>query len=334
MKQIKIKALLFLAIIMGLTSCLKEDPLNIDTSQGPKNMVEFANTGDNVSTASSTYPRFTTDLGSVGSGQTVEFNVNVSYSGVEVAPQDITVNIEVDAAALTQFNTENSSNYIIPPADVFTLPTTAVIKKGERQAQIKVGITNTSNFDFNVNYALPLKIVSATIGTISRNFGKAVYSFSARNAFDGIYHMDATAPMVDVTSASLFGWYDIDMQLITFTGNSIALYDGINYTSAYGHPIRSGTPASSTGSYYGAFSPVFYFDAAGTITEVGNYYGANAGGNLRSAVIDPSGVNKATFNADGSIKSFEVSYIMTQSVTTPDSPRTYFHEKFTYVEPR
>jgi hypothetical protein len=205
-----------------------------------------------------------------------------------------------------------------------------VIKQGQHQATVEVAVTNNSSFDFNVNYALPLKIVSATKGTISSNFGKAVYSFSARNAYDGIYTMSATAPMVDVLNAGLTGWYPIDMQLITYTGNSVALYDGINYVDAYGHPIKSGT----SGSYYGTFSPVFFLYATGKITSVTNYYGQNAGGNKRSAELDPTGVNQATFNADGSIKSFEVSYIMTQSVSTPNAPRTYFHEKFTYVGPR
>ena len=143
--------------------------------------------------------------------------------------------------------------------------------------------------------------------------------------------MSATAPMVDVTNATLTGWYPIEMQLITYTGNSIALYDGINYVNDYGHPIRS---LPSSYSYYGSFSPVFFFDATGKITSITNYFGQESGGNKRSAVLDPTGVNQATFNADGSIKSFEVSYIMTQSVSTPMAPRTYFKEKFTYVGPR
>lgn len=330
MKTNKLLYILAGALLIGNSSCLKGDHMNIDTDNGPKNVVEFANTGDNVSGSSSTYPRFTTDLGSVGSGETVEFNVNISFSGVDVAPSDITVNIAVDPDALATYNTENATSYTNPPTEIYTVPTTAVIKKGTRQAQIKVGITNNASFDFNKNYALPLKIASTSHGTISGNFGKAIYSFSARNAFDGIYLMEATSPMVDVTSASLVGWYPIEMQLITYTGNSIALYDGINYTAAYGHPIKSGT----SGSYYGSFSPVFFFDNSGNITSVTNYYGQNSGGNMRSAFLDPTGVNKATFNSDGSIKSFEVSYIMTQSVSSPDLPRTYFHEKFTYIEPR
>lgn len=332
MKRININLLLCLGVVLlSLVSCLKSGPMNADPSKTTSNVVEFANTGDNVSGANSTYPRFTKDLGSVGAGKSVTFNINLSYSGAEYPSSDITVTLGVDAAALATYNTENGTSYVVPPADVCTFPATAVIKQGTHVVQVQATVTNTVNFDFNKNYALPLKIVSATSGTISSNFGKAIYSFSARNAYDGIYTMSATAPMVDVLSAGLGGWYPIKMHLITYTGNSVALYDGVPiYTPVYGHPILSGT----SGSYYGAFSPVFYFDNTGKITSVGNYYGVNAGGNMRSAEIDPAGVNKATFNTDGSIKSFDVDYIMTQSVSTPNSPRTYFHERFTYVSSR
>jgi len=330
MKRTNIPVFIFSVLLFSLAGCLKERPRNADPDKGARNVVEFENTGDNVSGSTSTYPRFTSDLGSVKTGQTVKFNLNVSYSGADVAPQDITVNVEIDPSLLTTYNTQNGSNYEIPPTAIYTLPTSITIKKGERIAQVQVGITNNSSFDFNKNYALPLKIASASMGTISSNFGKAVYSFSARNSYDGLYLMEATKPMVDVTSTSLTGWYPIEMQLITYTGNSVALYDGINYVDAYGHPIKSGT----SGSYYGSFSPVFFFDNTGKITSVTNYYGQESGGSKRSAVLDPTGVNKATFNTDGSIKSFEVSYIMTQSLTTPMAPRTYFSEKFTFKGPR
>jgi len=325
MKQTKI-ILFFLSFLsLTLASCLKESVMNIDP-ENSVNIIEFANTGDNVAGSSSTYPRFTTDLGVVEAGKTANFNINVSYAATEVAPEDITVNIAVDTALLTTFNEQNGTDYSVPPSEIFTMPTSAVIKKGERVAQVQVVVANNSSFDFNENYALPLSITSASTGTISGNFGKAVYSFAARNYLDGVYTMEETAPMKDITSPSFTGWYPIDMQLITYTGNSVALYDGINYVDAYGHPFLSG----ESGSYYGSFSPVFYFDETGKITSVTNYYGQESGGSKRSAVLDPTGVNQATFNADGSIQSFEVSYIMTQSVASPMAPRTYFHEKFTY----
>ncbi|MBV8253340.1 MAG: DUF1735 domain-containing protein [Chitinophaga sp.] len=331
MKQSSIKALLSFAILFSMTSCLKKnDMIGLDTS-ARSNIIEFANTGDNVATATSTYPRFTTDLGAVKSGDTVSFNVNVSYSGSNDAPTDITVNLALDTVMLKQFNAENGTNYVAPPAAIYSMPQSVVIKKGTRKTQVKVGIVNNNSFNFNVNYGLPLTISSSTGGIISANFGKAVYSFSARNTYDGIYMMDATAPMVDVLNAGITGWYPVKMHLITYSGNSVALYDGVPiYTKTYGHPIQSG----GSGSYYGSFSPVFFFDKAGNITSVTNYYGQNSGGNKRSAVLDPTGINKITFKADGTVDHFEVSYIMTQSVSSPDLPRTYFHEKFTYLKSR
>ena len=329
MKQFKITTFLFAAVAMSLTACLKKAEMTTDPDKSPT-VIEFANTGNDVSGSTSTYPRFNTDLGSVKTGQTVKFNINVNYAGAETAPADITVNLALDAGLLSKFNTENGTNYVAPPTSIYTFPTTATIKKGERKATVEVSVTNNASFDFGVNYALPLQISSVSQGKISSNFGKAVYSFSARNNYDGVYLMEATSPMVDVTNAAITGWYPIEMQLITYTGNSIALYDGINYVSAYGHPIKSG----GSGSYYGSFSPVFFFDATGKITSVTNYYGQESSANKRSAVLDPTGVNQATFNADGTIKSFQVSYIMTQSNVSPMLPRTYFKEKFTYVEPR
>lgn len=330
MKQIIIKIFAFVLLVSGLSSCLKEAPQNIDTSKGTANLIEFANTGDNVGATKSS-PRFTTDLGSLKAGGSAEINVNVSYSGAENAPEDITVTLAVDQASLTTFNTINGTSYRIPPASVFAVPTTAVIKKGERLSQIKIKVTNSSDFDFNVNYALPLKITATTKGIISGNYGTAIYSFSARNIYDGVYTMSEIAPMVDATSSSLTGYYPLKMQLITFTGNSVALYDGYKaYSLGYYHPIKSGTSVSG----YGAFSPVFYFDATGAITSVGNYYGENAGGNLRSGLIDPTGVNKITFKADGTIGSFEVSYFMIQNAISAGFKRTSFHEKYTYISGR
>jgi BT_3987-like, N-terminal domain len=330
MKQFKISTLFFsMLLLAGFTSCLKsnDDKMGLNISK-TGNIIEFANTGDNVAVAASTYPRFSTDLGVVALGDTVFLQVNVSYSGSMDAPEDITVGLAVDTAALALFNTQNGSDYVAPPAALFKFSPSVVIKKGTRKTQIQVAIINNGNFDFNVNYALPLQISSASKGVVSGNFGKAMYSFSARNNYDGAYTMAATAPMVDVLNAGLTGFYPLKMHLITFTGNSVALYDiDGNAAKTYGHPIKNGTSPS----YYGSFSPVFFFDSNGKITSVTNYYGQESGGNMRSAVLDPTGVNKITFKEDGKVDYFEVSYIMTQSISSPFLPRTYFHEKFTYL---
>lgn len=226
MKQSKI-IFLFTALAFSLAGCLKERDMNIDPDKGARNVIEFENTGDNVAGASSTYPRFATDLKSMQTGETVEFNVNISYSGADVAPQDITVNLEIDPAALDKFNKENGTDYVVPPTQIFSFPNTAVIKKGDRMAQIKVAVTNNSSFDFNVSYALPLKIASASIGTISSNFGKAIYSFAARNIYDGVY--EVTGTLTDANGLYHGDYGDPDYpriyELSTNTGNSVLFYD-------------------------------------------------------------------------------------------------------------
>ncbi len=331
MKYLSNKTIAFFFMLVGFTSCLKKaDGVHDEDTVG--NIVEFANTGDNVASSTSKYPRFSIDLGKMEEGQEVKFNLNVAYSGANSAPQDITVNIALDQATLDLFNTQNGTDYEVPADGIVEFPTSVVIKKGTRKTTAEIKVTRTANFDFGVNYALPLKITSATTGIISGNFGNAVYSFGARNQYDGVYKMEALSPMVDVTSASLTGRYPLDMELITYTGNSVYLSNPSSavYTVGAYHPILSGTSASA----YGSFSPIFFFDEAGNITEVSNYYGQESGGNKRSGVIDPTGVNKITFKADGSVESIDVKYIMTQSNVTPFAPRTYFHEKFTYLGDR
>ncbi|HEX2845916.1 MAG TPA: DUF1735 domain-containing protein [Chitinophagaceae bacterium] len=317
-------------IITGLillSSCVKEDPPL--GSKGSKSVVEFYNEVPDLITSltSSTYPSYNFDL--IFEENEQPFDIEVSYSGADAgAPQDIEVTVAIDPGMIDVYNTQNSLSLSAMTGDVFKADSWKVtIPKGQKRATLKGKILKSA-YDFSKSYGLPLRITNASAGQVSGNYSAMVFRIQARNSYDGIYLMEATAPMVDVTSSSLTGWYPISMQLITYSGNSVALYDGINYTNAYGHPIRSG----SSGSYYGSFSPIFFIDEATGAITVKNYYGELSGGSQRSCVLDPTGVNKATFNSDGSIKSFEVSYIMTQGAAY--TPRTFFHEKFTYKEPR
>jgi len=327
MKQVQINILLFSALLVGVSSCLKKDAMNIDADSGTKNVVEFANTGDNVAAATSFYPRFATDMGVVALGGSYKFNLNVSYSGADnVAPQDITVTLALDTAELRQFNTENGTAYAVPPASVMNFPASLVISKGSHMAQGVITVNVNTDYNFGVNYAIPIKIAQASYGTVSANFGKAVYSFTARNKYDGIYSMDATAPMADMVNPALSGWYPNNVELRTYTDKSVVMYDPV-YAKTYGHCIKNG----GSGSYYGSFSPVFFFDNNGNISSTTNYYGQQSGGSLRSSVLN-TGTNKITFNADGSVKYIDVSYIMAQGAGY--TPRTYFYERFTYVSAR
>jgi len=318
MKQIINKASIAI-IALAFTSCVK-DHLAVDPSQS-NNVIEFANSGSIVSSPGTIHPRYASDLGNLPVGDSSTFVVNLSYSGAEkTAPNDITINLAVDPAALDAYNADDGTEYAVPPASAYRFPSSVVIKKGEEVKQITVTIIRTPEYNFDTSYALPIKIASVSSGIISGNFGTAIYSFTARNVYDGIYKMDGT--MTDAVNSSLAGDFPKEaMRLITYSSKAIALYDPYNAKN-YGHPLKGG-------SYYGSFSPVFFIDDDGTITKVTNYYGQPAS-NGRSGQLDPTGVNKVTFGADGKVVSFEVSYIMVQA----GSPRTTFKEKFTYVSPR
>src|SRR5438067_495218 len=117
MKQLIIKAILFSALSAGLTACLKKDAMYIDSSKS-SSVVEFANTGDDLSGATSVYPGFYTDLGTLNSGASAKFNLNLDYAGADAPSEDITINIGIDTAALSAYNTQNGTSYVVPPADV------------------------------------------------------------------------------------------------------------------------------------------------------------------------------------------------------------------------
>lgn len=323
MKQLKIFFLPLIILLVGFSSCLKKATMNTDPANSPA-VIGFANTGDNFAATTSTYPEFHMDLGSLKSGASVTFNINVEYDGAGAASSDITVNLSLDQAALTLYNTQNGTNYVIPPSAVYSFPSSVVIKSGTRTAHVQATINNNSSYNFNDAYAIPIQISSVSGGAISANFGKAIYSFGLRNIYDGHYSVTANSPMVDAASAGIVGNYPMDVYLVTIGANSVVMID--NAIGTYAHSIRSGGNLS----YYGSFAPVFNFDPSsnGVIVSVTNFYGQPAG-NGRSAQLDPSGVNKW----DPITKLMKVKYWMNQpSVISPH--RTYFDETFTYLGPR
>jgi len=198
MKKIfKITAYCTIFISMVFTSCLKDDSLTLDTGLS-NSVVEFANTGSIATSPSGgAAPRYSIDLGSLSTGDTTSFKVNVDFAGANTAPEDITVTVDIDESILTLYNQVHSvdnANFIAPPAEMIenSFPLTITIPKGQLFAQAIMHITLPSSFDFNATYALPLKIVSTSVGDVSGNFGTAMYSLNVRNIYDGIYDLTGT----------------------------------------------------------------------------------------------------------------------------------------------
>ena len=323
MKKLIINILPLLTMICSLSSCLKGDDTNLDTDK-TNSVIEFANTGNIVSGGNATYHRYASDLGVLNSGDSATFNVNIHYAGAAYAPSDITVNLEVDTAALYSYNTSDDASYVAPPASVYSFPSTVVIKKGTLESQIKVTIIRNSDFDFAASYALPLKITSVSTGIIGSNYGTCIYSFSIRNRYDGVYNV--TGNFQDLAlGAAATSTYPKTINLVTNGPNSVGYFDPNLNGGIYGYSFKNG----GSGSYYGNFAPIFTFDDYGNVTSVTNYYGQGTNTQVRSAQLDPSGINKMTFDGATPVK-LEVSYFMIQA----GAKRIAVSEVFTYTKAR
>jgi hypothetical protein len=315
MRQSKIFFFL-LAAAVSITSCLKKDRMNIDTNLGPKNVVEFDNTGSNMAKVSSKFPGFYSDLGVLSLGESKTFNINVSYSGVDVAPQDITVKLELDQAALDKYNEDNGTSLEIPPSDVVSFPSTVVIKQGQRSATVTATVTLSNSFDFDKAYGLPLKIASATTGTISQNFGKVVYSFGVRNKYDGIYKLTGHHNRVPYNYP-----YEVTMHMVTVGPNSVIFYWPDVQT--YGHPIGVGPdPVNDVSWYGGGIAPVVVFDPA--TDKVVNVY--NSGGATPITMFTGAGSRVSLFDP--------ATHNITVDWNYNNNPLRAFFDNLEYIGPR
>ncbi|UKT63405.1 DUF1735 domain-containing protein [Pedobacter mucosus] len=180
MKKIFQSAVLFLAIGM-LSSCLKsKDLIGPDADNSAGAIIEFANP-DYIATGSSTatvrLARYELVL---AKGPASQLHVQVQYVGTgKFAPNDVTVGLGIDAAALATHNTQAGRSYTLIPAAWYTLPTSVVIPSGQRGVDVTIPI-NTNNYVAGSTYAIPLRITSASTGTISGNFGTIIVAVATQ----------------------------------------------------------------------------------------------------------------------------------------------------------
>jgi len=188
MKKNIFKSIVALLAITFLSSCLKDDTMILDPAKG-HNVIEFANPAQIVQNGTP-YPLYSF---SYEATSTPSLPVTVSYSGPEAtAPQDITVKVAVGAASkITEYNTATGGHYELLQPTSYTLSATeVVIKAGTSKATFNV-LLKPSTFNFAVSEVLPLTITSASSGIISGNFNTILLNVSAKNAYDGIYAMQA-----------------------------------------------------------------------------------------------------------------------------------------------
>lgn len=213
---------MFLCVIVGLTSCLKDESIiGPDAPGAIKNVIEFKNPTGPSSGTSDKMPLFVL---SYDIAPSAELPVTVSYSGADAAPNDIVVNVELDNSAITTANNEQGLSLIPLPTDFYTIPSlTVTIPKGQRTATIPISL-KTDQFDLSKSYGLGFKITSVqgTEAPISGNFGTLVISVGAKNMFDGRY--DVTGSCVDANGL-YHGFYPTQVDLISAGATSVVYYN-------------------------------------------------------------------------------------------------------------
>jgi len=189
MKKIVKYAAPVLILPLLFASCLKDTEwIGPNADGNVANIIEFGNLTEPSSPRTSSIPKYALDM--VGGAPTA---LKIKCVGAEPAREDIQVTIAVDNTLINEYNTENSETLVPYPTSQYTISTMdAVIKKGEREVTIPIDL-KPDQFVYNADYALGLRIASASSGTISGNFGKVVLGLLGRNPYDGVYDYEASA---------------------------------------------------------------------------------------------------------------------------------------------
>lgn len=326
-KNMKNQILKISIVLLSLSfaGCLDDKSNPLDPT-GAQNILEFANISIPASGQDAVHPLYVV---SFGVSTSAEFDVILSYSGPNSNEKNIEITLEVDPIALDAYNDQNGTNYELLDDDLYTIPSmTVTMPKGETKLNVPITVF-PDQYDLSKNYALPLRIVAASSGIISQNWGTAIFGTVVKNRYDGEYKI-LTGSMLETTNPNFVGYYPKNsIYLQTVNGNTVNYYD--NEYGQQGHLFWTGTGLS----YWGGFAAQLQFDnATGNVTSVVNAFGQ--GNNNREGYLDTSAgaINKITFEADGvTPKTLDVWYYFKQ-LNGCACNRAFWKETYTYVGPR
>jgi hypothetical protein len=277
MKTMKRNISLFVALLtLGLTStsCLKDKAI-LDP-EGSKNIVEFYNVTAPTSAAASpvvTYVPMTLEVVPES-----EFKMMISYSGAELAaPQDITVQLAAAPEIVTTYNSSQGAALVqVDPAHI-DFPSSVTIPKGQKRVEISVKV-KSDQLDPSVSNAFGVKIVSASHGIISGNFGAVIFSLPIKSVWEGAY----TYTVVNATGtidANIGGTKTVQNVRLSTVGPNRLRVNGLWQT-------------------YSGWSEYQFNATSDNITEIANFSGSNI-----------PGTNIVVHEADPVAGRFDVSWI-------------------------
>jgi hypothetical protein len=307
--------------VLTMTACLKDNPNNAAPGAGTNNVVEFQNTSIPVS-YTSIWPQYKNTFSLTN--DTGGFRVNVNFAGpVLNAPQDITLTISLDTAALNAFDNDQGVADSVPPADVFSFPASVVIPKGSRDTHFEIKVSGAADYDYSQSYAVPLTITASSYGAISSNFGTAIYSFIVENKYDGTYSLRERTTgwsAYNISDGPTYNWpNNIGFQTVgQWSNTTLDSYWG-NYQLAF-------SPGGAATAGFGATEPIFTFDpSTNLVTSVAN--GVPPDSRDRAFALNPAVTDSRW---DPTTQNIYVAYIMTQI----GRPTQYIYDTLTYVGTR
>lgn len=221
MKKKNILKYLLPIILAGLFASCKDSYPQPDFSKGPA-IIELpvasptGDTGGNYMAEGITASATPTDI-----------YIIVNYAAPNPNTSDISVTLAVDSVgANSVFGKYKAVHDTIPPlpGDAFSLSNTVTIPKGVGKVEYHIKINTAAIPDITKTYGLPLKIVSASSGTISGNFGSVVLLVGIKNIYDGSYALSGNITRNSATGPdmSLGGTFKagVSLHFTTITSNT------------------------------------------------------------------------------------------------------------------
>jgi hypothetical protein len=214
----------FLGII--LAGCLDDGKYALDPSK-TNNVIEFYDASVPTNPAGAIYPVWTTTTEIVPS---FTFEQEISFSGPNGNSSDIDLTLAVDPVALDEYNNQmtldlHGATYELMPSTHFEFTdVTATIPAGQTRTSISITVF-PEEFDLTKNFALPIRIVSASKGVVSAHFSVAILAVVIKNKYDGVYEImggSITRNSAAGPDLVLGGNYEEDLEIEFATINGTA----------------------------------------------------------------------------------------------------------------
>ncbi|MEZ2337272.1 DUF1735 domain-containing protein [Mucilaginibacter sp. RCC_168] len=195
-------AFVALVSMAGLSSCLKDNQHYVDFASA-KPLVELpAATG--VGANGGLFEAVALDI----SDTPIPINLMVNVAAPKPLSTPLTVKISVDQAALTKYNADNSTSYVLLPANYYTSTLTTTIPANQNSSNIVINVKSSLISPTNTSYVLPLTITDGGGQQIS-NYKTVLFNVQVKNKYDGTY--TASGSRIHPTAGTFTFNYDVAM---------------------------------------------------------------------------------------------------------------------------